>query len=156
MSSRRSEAALDVKLHTSLKMLVVIVLMHSLALLMLWPLYQQLGLFVLVFIPLLIMSLFQGARRYALLKGKHAVTEIILKTNNEYVLAMGDKPRYVQAVLRRGSYVHPFLIILNFKLKRWPWYVSVPLLTDSADEEILRRLRVRLRTLRDGELETLA
>ena len=155
MSSRRSEAALVVKLHTSLKMLVVIVMMHSLALLMLWPLYQRLGLFVLLFIPVLFVSLVRGVSRHALLKGKYAVTEIILKSNNEYVLAMSGE-RYVQAVLRRGSYVHPLLLMLNFKLKRWPWYVSVPLLTDSADEDVLRRLRVRLRTMRDGELETLA
>lgn len=156
MSLRRSEAALDVKLHTSLKMLALIVLMHGLALFMLWPLCQRLGLFVLLFIPVLFSSLVHGARRYALLKGKHAVTEIILKSNNEYVLAIGDNQRYVQAVLRRGSYVHPALLILNFKIKQWPWYVSVPLLTDSADEDVLRRLRVRLLTMRDGELETLA
>lgn len=156
MSLRRSEAALDAKLHTSLQMLVLIAIMHGLALLMLWPLYQRLGLFVLLFIPVLFLSLVHAVRRHVLLKGKYAVTEIILKSNNEYVLAMGDEQRYVQAVLRRGSYVHPLLVILNFKLRRWPWYVSVPLLTDSADEDVLRRLRVRLRTMRDGELETLA
>lgn len=155
MSSRRSEAALVVKLHTSLKMLVVIVMMHSLALLMLWPLYERLDLFVLLFVPALLISLSSLVRRYAMLKGRYAVTEITLKSNNEYVLLMANQRR-VQAGLRRGSYVHPLLIILNFKLKRWPWYVSVPLLTDSADEDVLRRLRVRLRTMRDGELETLA
>lgn len=155
MLSRRSEAALVVKLHTSLQMLWLLVMMHSLALLMLWPLYARLNVFALLFVPVLFISLIQSIRRYALLKGKYAVSEIIVKSNNEYVLAMGDK-RYVQAVLRRGSYVHPLLLVLNFKLKRWPWYISVPLLTDSADEDVLRRLRVRLRTMRDGELESLA
>ena len=155
MLSRRSEAALVVKLHTSLQMLLLLVMMHSLALLMLWPLHARLDVFVLLFVPVLFISLIQTIRRYALLKGKYAVSEIIVKSNNEYVLAMGDK-RYVQAVLRRGSYVHPLLLVLNFKLKRWPWYISVPLLTDSADEDVLRRLRVRLRTMRDGELESLA
>jgi hypothetical protein len=155
MLSRRSEAALVVKLHTSLQMLLLLVMMHSLALLMLWPLYARLNVFVLLFVPVLFISLIQTIRRYALLKGKYAVSEIIVKSNNEYVLAMGDK-RYVQAVLRRGSYVHPLLLVLNFKLRRWPWYISVPLITDSADEDALRRLRVRLRTMRDGELESLA
>lgn len=156
MSSRRSEAALVVKLHTSLKMLVVIVMIHSLALSVLWPLQQQMGLYVLLLAPILFLSMLRSTSRYALLKGKYAVTEIILKSNNEYVLIMGDSQAKLQAVLRRGSYVHPLLLILNFKLNRWPWYVSVPLLTDSADEDVLRCLRVRLRTMRDGELETLA
>lgn len=155
MSLRRSKAALVVKLHTSRQMLVLIVLMHSLALLLLWPLYERLGLFVLMIIPALLISLVLSVRRYALLAGRRAVTEIIVKSSNEYVLAMNDG-RYVPAVLRRGSYVQPLLIILNFKVKRWPWYLSVPLLTDSADEDVLRQLRVRLRTMRDGELETLA
>lgn len=155
MSSKRSEATLVVKLHTSRQMLVLMLVVHLLALSVLWPLYQQLGLFVFMLILVLFISLVQTVRRYAMLKGKYAVNEIIVKSNNDYVLAMSDK-QYVQAVLRRGSYVHPLLIILNFRLRRWPWYISVPLLTDSADKEALRRLRVRLRTLRDGELETLA
>jgi hypothetical protein len=154
MSSRRSEAALAVKLHPSQQMLTLLLVMHGLALSMLWPLFEQLGLFVLLLMPVLLISLNQSVRRYALLTGRHAVTEIRLKSNNDYVLAMADR-RHIQAVLRRGSYVHPMLIILNFKLGRWPWYISVPLLTDSVDAEILRRLRVRLRTLRDGELEKL-
>ncbi|MCK4784820.1 MAG: hypothetical protein KAV87_13795 [Desulfobacteraceae bacterium] len=124
--------------------------------LILWPLYERLGLSVLLLIPFLFASLTWVMRRYVLLTSKYAITEIILKTNSEYVLAVGGDGLYVLATLRRGSYVHPLLIILNFKLKRWPWYVSVPLLTDSADEDALRRLRVRLRTMRDGELETLA
>jgi hypothetical protein len=136
-------------------MLMLMVMMHSLALLMLWSLHERLGLFILFLMTVLVTSLIRSVCRHVLLKGKYAVNEIILKGNNEYVLVMGDK-RHVQAVLRRGSYAHPLLLLLNFKLKQWPWYVSVPLLTDSADAEILRRLRVRLRTLRDGELENLA
>lgn len=155
MSLRRSEAALVVKLHTSTQLLLLMLMMHGLAMLMLWPLYERLGLFVLLLIPVLFASLIWSIRRYVSLSSKYAVTEIILKSNSEYVLAIGDG-RYVQATLRRGSYVRPLLIILNFKLKRWPWYASVPLLADSADEDVLRRLRVRLRTMRDGELESLA
>ena len=154
MSSRRSDAALVVKLHPSRRMLVLLVTLHSLALSLLWPLHERLGLMVLLLVPLLLTSLVQSARRYALLTGKHAVTEIVVKNNNDYLLGMPGG-RYRQAALRRGSYVHPALIVLNFKHSRWPWYLSVPLLSDSADTEMLRRLRVRLRTLRDGELEEL-
>ncbi len=156
MSLKRSETALIVKLHTSRQLLLLMLLMHGLAMLILWPLYERLGLSVLLLIPFLFASLTWVMRRYVLLTSKYAITEIILKTNSEYVLAVGGDGLYVLATLRRGSYVHPLLIILNFKLKRWPWYVSIPLLTDSADEDALRRLRVRLRTMRDGELETLA
>lgn len=155
MSLRRSRAALVVKLRASRQMRLLIMLMHGLALFLLWPLYDRLGLFVLLFIPALLISFIMSMRRYALLTGRHAVTEIIVKGSNEYVLTMSDG-RYVLAVLRRGSYVHPRVIILNLKLKRWPWYLSVPLLTDSADADVLRQLRVRLRTMRDGELGTLA
>ncbi|MDT8402940.1 protein YgfX [Sulfuriflexus sp.] len=113
MSSRRSDAALVVKLQPSRRMLVLLVTLHSLALSLLWPLYESLGLFVLLLVPLLLTSLVQSARRYALLTGKHAVTELVIKNNNDYLLGMSGG-HYRQSALRRGSYVHPALIILNF------------------------------------------
>ncbi|MDT8405386.1 MAG: hypothetical protein RQ738_12505, partial [Sulfuriflexus sp.] len=62
------------------------------------------------------------------------------------------------SIAPNSLYFYPLIFpkSLNFKQGRWPWYLSVPLLSDSADTETLRRLRVRLRTLRDGELEKLA
>ena len=156
MSLRQSEAALIVKLHPSKQLFLLMLFMHGLAMLMLCSLYEQLSFFVLLPVILIIFSLVWVMRRYVFLTSKHSISEIILKINSEYVLATGNDGLYVRASLRRGSYVHPLLIILNFRLKQWPWYVSVPLLTDSADKELLRQLRVRLRTMRDGELETLA
>ena len=155
MLSRRSGTALAVKTHTSTQLLLLMLFMHGLAVFLLWPLAEQFGVLVLFALLILFFSLVWTLRRFVFLSSKYSVTEIILKSSGEYLLELRGGG-YVEANLRRGSYVHPLLIILNFKLSKWPWYINVPLLTDSADKELLRCLRVRLRTLRDGEMETLA
>lgn len=155
MSSRRSDAALHLKRRRSRQLAILLTGMHAIGLFMLWPLSERFGLYVLPAVPLLLLSLIQVLSRHVVLKGGYAVTEITVTTNNEYLLGMADA-RQLTAVLRKGSYVHPRLLVLNFRLEQWPWYLSVPLLSDSADKDILRRLRVRLKGLRDSELGKLA
>ena len=154
MLSRRSGTALAVKIHTSTQLLLLMLFIYGLAIFLLWPLVDRFGLFILLALLVLFFSLVLTLRRFVFLSSKYSVTEIRLKSGGEYLLKLRGG-EYVEVSLRRGSYVHPLLIILNFKLSKWPWYINVPLLTDSADKELLRCLRVRLRTLRDGELETL-
>ena len=54
----------------------------------------------------------------------------------------------VKAKLLATSFVHPQLTIVDLKLTGVPWYSryrSLVLMQDNLDEEIFRRLRVRLR-----------
>lgn len=154
MSLKRLETTLVVKINSSRKLFILMLLMHALAILMLWSLHERLGLLVAGLMPFLVISFILILRRYIFFKSKYSIIEIISKNHSEYVLLTNNGER-ISAVLRRGSYVQPWLIILNFKLKQWPWYISVPLLSDSADQDALRCLRVRLRTMRDGDVKDL-
>lgn len=97
---------------------------------------------------LIVCSLFHYRRRYLLPRGGRAVTAVEWKGEREWILhnVLGETET---ASLSGSSYIHPRLLILNYRTtagKR----LSLCLTADRVDREQLRRLRTRLYGVRSG------
>lgn len=149
MSSKRYAPALVIRPHTSCILATIILLVHVVAVALLWPLYVQFGLKVALLLPLLLVSGFRNCVYYVMRTARTSIVCITCITDDHWLLEQKDGTR-VNASLRKHSYVHPRLIILNFLLEN-KRKISIPLLADSVDREILRKLRVRLFGIRSAE-----
>ena len=150
MSSKRFAPALVIRPQTSYFLGAIILLAHILAAALLWPLYEQFGLKILVLLPLLLYSGFKSFVHDVIRKGRTSIICIRCASDDRWQLEQLDG-RQINASLEKDSYVHPRLIILKF-LTEDKKKIAVPLLSDSADSEILRKLRVRLFGIRSAEL----
>lgn len=72
---------------------------------------------------------------------------LLLNNMDEWLLTFAQGET-VEVVLRPGAFVHPLLIVLSFKYKMF--FPSVILTPDVVDQDVLRRLRVRLRLKRSA------
>jgi toxin CptA len=81
--------------------------------------------------------------RHVSLTHAGAVVRLTWTSFGQWRLVTADGAEH-SAVLQGDSYVHPWLVILNFKLATAR--TSVVLFPDSLHQEDFRRLRVRLRT----------
>jgi len=81
--------------------------------------------------------------RHVSLAHARAVVRLILTRHGQWRLVTAGGAEH-SAELQGDSYVHPWLIILNFRLNKAR--TSVVLFPDSLHAEDFRRLRVRLRT----------
>jgi toxin CptA len=97
---------------------------------------------------LIIFSLFHYRRRYLSPQGGRGVTAMEWRGEQEWILhnALGESET---VYLSGSSYIHPRLLILNFKTAAGKRR-SLCLTTDRVDREQLRRLRTRLYGLRSG------
>ena len=67
--------------------------------------------------------------------------------NDQWLLRDQDNQEHA-ALLLPGSYVHPYLVIVNLRLLNKSWFsrnVYLVFLPDNIDRELFRRLRIRLR-----------
>jgi hypothetical protein len=104
------------------------------------PLWIKVG-----WIAVIALALVRFGWQYGYRRGHGFITRVEL-LDGRWRLETGDGNRY-QARLS-GGYAHPQVVILNFRLEN-DRRRSLTLLPDSADPDVLRELRVWLRTRRD-------
>jgi hypothetical protein len=95
---------------------------------------------------IIVTSLYQALMTHVLFRSEKSITALIWDMSGG--LKVTDRERNVcEALIKDDLFVHPYLIILNLQLVEGGNRTLV-LLPDSAEGELLRRLRVRL--LLDG------
>ena len=81
-------------------------------------------------------------RRHALLSDAKSVVRLLWDVENDWTLTRRNGTAF-SAKLLPGSYLHPRLTVLNFKVS--PWHrTSVVILPQRVDAEAFRKLRVRM------------
>ncbi len=128
----------------SLWLSAILLLGHvgALWLLMLMPLPWWLAT---AFTGALAYSLWRGVSLHALRNGKQAIVEMVWDSQGHWTLrSVGGQT--IPAHLSAGSYVSPYLVLLNFVTGRWWQRCALVLLPDALDAGSFRRLRVRLTT----------
>ncbi len=94
----------------------------------------------------LLLSLGLTLNRHALRRGERAITRLVWDSDDTWLLIHADGKEQ-RAQLKPGSYVSPWLVLLNFGGGRFGGQQSVVLLADALDAESLRKLRARLQML---------
>lgn len=90
-------------------------------------------------------SLLRGLFLHALRNGRQAIVELVWDTQGRWTLRSAEGQN-VPARLSAGSYVSPYLVLLNFVTGCWWQRRTLVLLPDALDAGSFRRLRVRLTT----------
>ncbi len=91
---------------------------------------------------MLLISLVHTLCLYVWQNVPYSPVELILNDMEEWLLILAEG-QTVEVVLRSGAFVHPLLVVLPFKYGlRFPVVILTP---DVVDQDLLRRLRVRLR-----------
>ncbi len=148
MSSGAYAAPLRLELRPSRVLATLLCALHAVAMLSVLPLslewWWRSALLSVVFL-----SLVHVLRRQALLAGANAVRGLLWESEGSWLLTLGDG-RSCAAQLLPGAFVHPWLVVLNFKLEdAWWGSRAVVLCADGLDGQSHRRLRVRLRLAGD-------
>ena len=81
-------------------------------------------------------------RRHALLRDASSVVRVLWDAQDQWTLTRRDGTTF-SARLLPGSYLHPLLTVLNFKVANWR-RTSVVMVPQRVDAEGFRQLRVRL------------
>jgi toxin CptA len=116
--------------------------MHGGALLLIPPLKLPAWL-ALLLSTAVVVSLTYTLTTHALLSSRRAIVQLIWDAEGKWTL-LTLKGERLEAQLLPITYLHPRLVILNFRLGK-PWERrAVMLLPDSVDADTFRRLRVRL------------
>lgn len=169
MSSAKSVAPLRLELGTSRKLIALILVSHAGALLLVWTLpwpgYSLLGLSLCILISLYLSWQWHVSQ---------PVRELLWDAHDQWWFT-DSRGRTVKADLLPQSYIHPGILVLLFKVAggsaalrtasstqtTFATHASTPngrsylqrrravvVFTDAADTELLRQLRVRLKTTR--------
>jgi len=136
MSLKKSVPALQINLQPSHYLLAFILVSHGGALLLLFLLPVNLWLKLLV----TLVVLFSLYRQWC--EHGRGYTQLRWDSLDQWWLIEPGGDEFA-AQLLPGSYVHPALLVLRFRVDHR--VRSLVLLADSADGDLLRRLRVRLK-----------
>jgi toxin CptA len=133
----------------SLWLSAILLLSHAgaLWLLMLMPLLWWLAA---ILTGALAYSLLCGLSLHALRIGKQTIVELVWDTQGRWTLRSAGGQN-IPARLSAGSYVSPYLVLLNFVTGRWWQRHTLVLLPDAVDAGSFRRLRVRMLSNPDDE-----
>lgn len=145
MSSGSFAATIDLALAPSLRAFRWIFVVHV-ALVALLPLTMEPGMAMAALAAAFAVSWFWLRRHPAFGFGKKAIVRIIWHTEGGWNLQDAAGVRS-DAELLGNSYVHPRLLVLNFRLRQGGKRTRV-LTGDEADADGLRRLRARLSAFR--------
>lgn len=148
MTSADLTAPLRMELRRSLRLAVLLLLLHGGALLlaMLVPLVWWAKSLL---VAAIVASFIETFITYALLRGKRAIRELVSYSDGRWSLRRTTGEEFTARLLP-GAYVHPQLIILTFQRDEERWRRStVVLLRDTLDATSLRRLRMRLNLTTD-------
>ncbi len=141
MSSNTYAAPLALEIAPSIPLALALVCAHGGAAIMLAMLPLPDGL-ILVLTVLVAAHTVVALRRHALLRDTRSITRVLWDTQDQWTLTHRDGTT-CSARLLPGSYLHPLLTVLNFKVTRWR-RASVVILPKRVDTEGFRQLRVRM------------
>jgi len=143
MSSKKYASPLQLELKPSRLLFSIVLALHTIALLMIYllPVNSLLKLFT----ALLVISTFMYFVYYqAFRKSAKAIIKVIWDASDEWFLVTRSGEQ-MPANLVGDSFSHPRLAVLNFKIPEHFFQKRVVLLRDNVDENLFRRLRVRLK-----------
>ena len=98
----------------------------------------------------LLVSLIIALRKQPGRTGEGGVQALTWKADGDWVLETAEGES-LSARLHESTYVHPWLVVLNFRQENKRGLLSFALAPDALDHEIFRELRVRLKVA--GSLE---
>lgn len=139
---KRSQQPIRLALVPSRHLAVYILLLHGSVLLVL-PFISAQSTTVWILAAIVLLSFAFNWHTHLNLKRGRAIEKIERMPDATWILTDRLKTRY-QAELLSGSYVSPWLLVLRFRLSRFRRRTII-LLQDSAEDDLLRRLRVQLR-----------
>jgi hypothetical protein len=143
MSSTKFAQPLRLKPKPSRILLTLLVLGHLGAIAVLIPL--DLSLFIKLTIGLLlVVSLIVAWRKQPGQVGEAGVQMLTWQSDGEWLLETHDGEQF-KATLHESTYVHPWLVVLNFRKEGNRGLLSFTLAPDALDHETFRELRVRLK-----------
>ncbi len=145
MSSKRSAEHLDLELNLSYWLTALLIIVHSGAIVVLIVSSLRWHPAILVGVPAVAVSFVDACRTHLLRRGRRALRRLRRDGRGRWWV-QGDEDRLRPAQLLPGSHVHPLLTVLSFRVEGQRRTRSAVLFADAADPELLRRLRVRLRT----------
>ena len=146
MSSQKYAAPLALEISVSWLFATILLVAHGIALILVFLIPQ---------LPMVVSSILAAAlavhagfsvSRHALLRAQRSVVRLLWNAADVWSLTFRDGTT-TEAQLLSGSFVHPILTVLNFRITRWR-RVSVVIFPGRVDAEIFRKLRVRLRLTR--------
>lgn len=92
----------------------------------------------------LLVSLIIAVRKQPGRTGEGGVQTLIWKADGDWVLGTAEGES-LNATLHESTYVHPWLVVLNFRQENKRGLLSFTLAPDTLDRETFRELRVRLK-----------
>jgi len=149
MSSTKYAQPLRLKPRASRILMSLLALGHLGALAILFPLDLPLSVKLLI-AAALVLSLFVAWKKQPGKVGEGGVQLLTWQTDGEWLLETGDAQQFT-ATLHESTYVHPWLVVLNFKRDGQRGLLSFALAPDALDKETFRELRVRLKVA--GKME---
>ena len=144
MNSRESAFELPIQIHyrPSARVLYGLTISHMGALICLFPIVIPLGLKFL-FGSAIVYSTLRGYRIYLKTSTALKPIQLILNTEDEWMIIGPDGDSQASTLLAE-SFVHPYLVVLRFITETKQYFVFI-LTPDNVDQDIFRRLRVRLK-----------
>lgn len=143
MSSQKSATPLDLEPRRSRWLLWALGIAHLGALVLVAVLVELTVPGQLLLVSAVLLSLWLTLRQLGWLGKPAAISRVTWQADGDWVVETGNGD-VVEGKLLPTSYVHPWLVVLNFRLEGKRGVRSVVLLRDSLDESSFRRLRVRL------------
>ncbi len=143
MSSTKYAQPLKLQPEASRILIGLLIAGHLGAIAVLFPLDLSLPIKITIAVVLLV-SLVIALRKQPGRMGEGGVQTLIWQTDGEWLLetAGGEK---MEASLHESTYVHPWLVVLNFRQENKPGMLTFTLAPDALDRETFRELRVRLK-----------
>lgn len=143
MSSAKFAQPLRLKPKPSRILMALLVAGHLGAMAVLVPLDLSLPIKIVIGVMLLV-SLVVAWRKQPGQVAEGGVQTLTWQTDSEWLLETLDGEQF-KATLHESTYVHPWLVVLNFRAENKPSLLSFTLAPDALDAEIFRDLRVRLK-----------
>jgi len=141
MSSNTYAAPLALEIAPSVPFALVLACVHggALGVLALLPVPDV---FIAVLTIIVVAHAVYAIRRHALLRAAKSVVRVLWDVQGEWKLTCRDGSTFYARLLP-GSYRHPLLTVLNFKVSHWR-RTSVVILPKRVDADGFRQLRVRM------------
>jgi len=153
MLSKPFDKALHLELKASQTFAVLLLALHLIAGLSIAAVIPFDNFGWLLLIPIFIYSAYCYLKKYIFLSSHNSVIALSQSIDGDWLLILRNQSEHY-ADLCDDSYIHPLLIILNFKLEGGR-RISLPLFSDTLGKEQHWQLRCRLRLSKPAEPEKL-
>lgn len=154
MSSKPFDKALHLELKTSLTFSLLLLALYITAILSVIIVAVVTELMFFLLLPILIYSAYYYFKKHILLSANSSVVGMSQSIDGDWTLQRYDQSK-LAVELCDDSYMHPLLVILNFKAINNNRGISLTLFRDSLGVEQHRQLRCRLRLSKPVDKERL-